>query len=46
MIGIGQRRILWVAPAFGVEMEAKNKIGMQLEVHAHRAASNLAVAVE
>src|SRR5204863_7363078 len=46
MIGVGQGRIARIAPAFGVEMEAKNKIGMQLEVHAHRAASNLAVAVE
>src|SRR2546423_5437379 len=46
MVGVGQRRTLRVAPAFGVKMETKNQIGMQLKVHARRTASNLAIAVE
>src|SRR5437667_12110917 len=46
MIDVGQRRIVRIAPAFGVEMQTKHKIGMQFEVYPRSAATDLAVAVE
>ena len=46
MIGVGQVRIVRVAPPFGIEVQTKHKIGMQFEVHQRRAASNLAIAIE
>src|SRR5947207_8978966 len=46
MIRLGQGWIVWVAPAFRIEMQTKDQIGMQLEVHQSRPASNLTIAVE
>ena len=46
MIRIGQGWIVWVAPAFGIEMQTKHDIGVQFEIHKRRPASNLAIAVE
>src|SRR5438477_9284020 len=46
MIRLGQGWIVWVAPAFRIEMQTKDQIGMQLEVHQRRPASNLTIAVE
>src|SRR5207244_13249771 len=46
MIGLRQCRIVWVAPAFRIEMQTKHKIGMQFEVHQRSPPSNLAVTVK
>ena len=46
MIRIGQCRTVRIAPGFGIEMQAQHEIGMQLRVHEHCPATNLAVAVE
>src|SRR5438034_970737 len=46
MIRLGQGWIVWVAPAFRIEMQTKDQIGMQFEVHQRRPASNLTIAVE
>src|SRR5262249_20887189 len=46
MSGVGQGWIVWVAPAFRIEMQTKHQIGMQFEVHQRRPTSNLAIAVE
>src|ERR1700719_2515005 len=43
MIVVNQSRITRIAPAFGIEMQAKDEIRMQLRVHEHRAAPDLAV---
>src|SRR5206468_6917890 len=45
-IQISQDRTSRIAPAFSIEMQTKDEIGMQLEVHARCATSNLAIAVE
>src|SRR3989449_10201725 len=46
MIGVGQARIVWIAPAFSIEMQTKHEIGMQFKVHQSGPASNLAVTIE
>src|SRR6266566_4766328 len=46
MIGIGQGRTIWIAPAFSVEMQTNYKVRMQFEIHQRRTAPNLAIAVE
>ena len=46
MIGVDQRWLVRIAPAFGVEMQAKHQIGMQFEVHERRPSANLAIPVE
>ena len=46
MIVIDQRRIFRIAPAFGIEMQTKHKIGMQFRVYEHGATTNLAVAIK
>src|SRR5262245_59593445 len=46
MIHVGQRRTVRVAPAFGIEMQAKDKIGMQHEVYTRCPAADFTIAVE
>src|SRR5215472_13922152 len=46
MIRVSQQRTSRVAPSFSVEMQAKYKIRMQLEIHQRCTASNFTVAVE
>src|SRR5215468_1372490 len=46
MVDVSQHRTSRVAPSFGVEMQAKHKIRMQLEIHQRCTASNFIVAVE
>ena len=46
MIDVSQRRTIRVAPAFGIEMQAKDKIGMQHEVYTRRPAADFTIPVE
>ena len=46
MIIVDQGRLARITPAFGIEVQAKHKIRMQLCVHEHGAATDLAVPVK
>src|SRR2546423_9255178 len=46
MIIIDQSRVARIPPAFGIEMQTKHKIRMQLPVNEHGAATDLAVAIK
>ena len=46
MIIVDQGRLARITPTFGIEMQAKHKIGMQLCVHEDGAATDFAVAVK
>src|SRR5436305_14910426 len=46
MVDVGQRRIIRIVPTFGIEMQTKDKIEMQLEVYHSFSAANLDVTVK
>src|SRR6266480_2720091 len=46
MIFIGQCWVIWIAPAFGIQMQTKHEIGMQFSVHQYGATADFAIAIE
>src|SRR2546423_12122460 len=46
MIIVDQSRVARISPAFGIEMQTKHKIRMQLRVHQSGATTDFAVAIK
>src|SRR5262249_32673729 len=46
MIGINQRRVVRISPAFSIEMKTNHEIRMQFRVYQNRAPADFAVAIK